>query len=364
MDPDGGRESLQRKVQFDVRFYFCWQGFENMETMKRSMFQVKVDYRSGCEYICKVEDESTKNHKESDIDIQTAIMPENRDDRHCPVRSFKMYLSYFHPDNPFLWQTPNLQNYDSNIWYTRGHLGKNSLGPFMKDVSRECGLSKSYTNHCIHVTGITVLTMSNFSSKEIMAVSGHKSVQSLTTYQWVKDPQKLEMGKMLNTSLKNLDSDMPVCGQNRIPIATASALRAIEAQVKITEPLPSPSLPQQTSTKGDQTASKTQLVAYEPNFDDEIPDIYLLSYIAELQNEELNAPKTQVQSKFSAITNTMTQRNSPMFAGCKIGNINIIINKNWRHLLTGLLSNFSTQLDRQIMTLNYIYDSLCLQITC
>ena len=94
LDPDKGRKSLQRKVQFDIRFYFCRRGAENMETMKKNMFAVKTD-KTSVEYVCKVEDEATKNHRETDNDILTAFMPENRDDRLCTVRSFKMYFVPF-----------------------------------------------------------------------------------------------------------------------------------------------------------------------------------------------------------------------------------------------------------------------------
>ena len=66
MDPDGDRDSLQRKVQFDIRFYFCRRGAENMETMKKTMFAVWINDKTGEEYVSKVEDEATKNHRETD----------------------------------------------------------------------------------------------------------------------------------------------------------------------------------------------------------------------------------------------------------------------------------------------------------
>ena len=114
MDPDNERESLQRKVQFNIRFFFCRRGAENMEIMKRNMFAVKTDTKTVTEYVCKVQDEATKNHQETDQDIITAIMPANSDDKYCPVHSFKMYLSHLHPENDYMWQTPNHNPRDAN----------------------------------------------------------------------------------------------------------------------------------------------------------------------------------------------------------------------------------------------------------
>ena len=85
-------------------------------------------------------------------------MMENKGDKMCPVRSFKMYITHLHPENQFLWQTPNYKpkNKEDLIWYTKQHIGKNTLGAFMSELSKNCKLSKHYTNHCIRVTGTSV----------------------------------------------------------------------------------------------------------------------------------------------------------------------------------------------------------------
>ena len=91
-----------------------------MEKVQRSMLKLCYDSDEQLKYTIKAEDEATKNHSETDQTIQTAFMPANPGDRMCAVRSYKMYISHLHPDNPFLWQTPNLNPPDpgSNIWYT------------------------------------------------------------------------------------------------------------------------------------------------------------------------------------------------------------------------------------------------------
>ena len=128
--------------------------------MRVSDFKNGFNMKTETWYIQKIKDELTKNHKEAE-NIVTGLMPENKDDRLCPVRSFRKYLEHLEPNNPYLWQTPLKNGKKKNnidIWYGMQHMGKNTLSGFMKDVSKECQLSQIYSNHSIQVTGITVLT--------------------------------------------------------------------------------------------------------------------------------------------------------------------------------------------------------------
>ena len=202
MNPQNGAANLQRKVQFDIRLYFCRCGCENMEKMMKDDFKIKYNEKNDEWYVIKVKDEMTKNHREAE-QIVSGIMPENKTDPMCPVQSFRKYLEHLHPDNNYLWQKPLDHPHPStpNIWYSRQHTGRNPLAKFMSEVSKHCELSQKYTNHSIRVTGCTVLMRCNFSHSEIMAVSSHKSVQSLAVYQKTKDKQKIQMGKALFQSM-------------------------------------------------------------------------------------------------------------------------------------------------------------------
>ena len=120
--------------------------------------------------------------------IRAAYMPAILDDCLCPVHSFKMYMSHLHPDNP--------------------KLGKNPLATFVSDICKKGGTSKIYTNHCLRVTNASILQMCNYSNKEIMEITRHKSVQSLTIYQRVRPENMINMGKTLGTALTNNDQNV------------------------------------------------------------------------------------------------------------------------------------------------------------
>ena len=69
MDPENSPQSLQNKVQFDVRFFMCRRGNENFHDMRKDTFKVKKDAETGIQYVVKVVDELDKNHGDNQKDI-------------------------------------------------------------------------------------------------------------------------------------------------------------------------------------------------------------------------------------------------------------------------------------------------------
>ena len=143
-------------------------------------------------YIKKDIDEQTKNQQE-DMTFVTGIMPEVPNSPMCPVSSYLKYLSKLHPRCEYLWQQVKNDVQDQDVWYKPLKIGKNPLASFMSRVSHSADLSQLYTNHSIRVTGTTLLGRYDFSDKQIMSVSGHRSVNSLSVYKKVSDQEKIAM---------------------------------------------------------------------------------------------------------------------------------------------------------------------------
>ncbi len=95
MDPDFTRTTLQIKVQYDIRLYFCCCGAGNIENLLKDHFTVQTD-ENGHEFVAKTYDEMTKNHKTGEKEIISGIMPASGDKKMCPVHSFKKYLEHLH----------------------------------------------------------------------------------------------------------------------------------------------------------------------------------------------------------------------------------------------------------------------------
>ena len=331
MDPDKDADSLQRKVQFDIRFYFARRGAENMQKMKKSDFIMQFDNKTESWYIEKDRDELTKNHK--DLDHKTSgIMPDNKDDKLCPVRSFRMYIDKLNPNNEYLWQRA-YDKFDANRqhWYGLQHIGRNTLGKFMNDVSEKCKLSKGYTNHSVRVTGLTVLTRMQFSASEIMAVSGHKSVQSLTNYQRTNSRQKINMGNVLYQSMTRPEEQMI-----RPELQQQEEIRAIHYQPSPKGPATplaiAPRAVQNVVTERENINPEQAVVPFEAEFNEDIPDFDLISMINELEgnSNKQPAPNAENNSNINAITTTTSVVNHvprSMFSNCNIHNITFNIQK-------------------------------------
>jgi hypothetical protein len=71
----------------------------------------------------------------------------------------------------------------------------------MTKLSEGAKLSQIYTNHSIRAIGAKILIKSMFNPSQIMAVTGHKSVQSLTGYQKTDIEEKIAMGHAMGKSL-------------------------------------------------------------------------------------------------------------------------------------------------------------------
>ncbi|MDC9727506.1 MAG: tyrosine-type recombinase/integrase [Candidatus Thioglobus sp.] len=84
---------------------------------------------------------------------------------------------------------------DDTVWYCNSCLGEKTMAKFMKKLSEGAKRSQIYTNHSIRVTGASILTKSMLNPSQIMAVTGHKSVQSLTVYQRTDTEEIIAMGK-------------------------------------------------------------------------------------------------------------------------------------------------------------------------
>ena len=166
--------------------YLIRRGRENLRQMTKSTFEIKVD-AAGKRFVTQTLDEMDKNHRENcdrNATIGEGRMYENHLSDSCPVKSFEKYISKLHPDLEALWQRPREGplRADESIWYFRAPVGEKKMGNMMKDMSNQYQLSKIYTNHCLRSTAIEILNAAGFNDREIMKISGHKSVTSLQSY--------------------------------------------------------------------------------------------------------------------------------------------------------------------------------------
>ena len=344
MNPNRSPQSLQRKVQFDLRLYFARRGMENIENMKKDHFKMEYDRSLECWKVVKAVDELTKNHKDIE-NIVSGVMPERKDDPLCPVQSYAIYIDHLNEENEYLWQVAlrNVDMMNDKVWFGKQKMGKNPLSKFMTNVSINCELSRIYTNHCIRVTGTSILTRMQFTASEIMSVTGHKSVQSLAIYQKTDQKKKREMGDILGDAMNAKDDEIrkkrfkalpqpearlaisPPPQQQNVPLN-----RAIEFsnqavfdrnQQQSNIPPPPPHQQQVVATKPNATGA---VIPFEPDLQDQqVPSFDLMNLINSVMQDEEKEENQQQSGIISTTSTTNNINNVPrsMFSNCTIGNV-------------------------------------------
>ena len=281
-----------------------------MDAMFKNTFEIMTDPDTGVRYVTKAIDEETKNHKETDQDIISGFMPENKDSKYCPVKSYLRYLNALSPRSEKLWQTPKFEEFptDGSTVFYYGKMGHNKIDSFVGEVCDLVGTQKRYTNHCLRVTAVTNLSRQNFNNKQIMSITGHKSSASLEIYQKVNPSEKLEMGHTLANALTN----------------------------------PNPQKRSSTSTntcENDENAAppaKMQVVSIPTENDPDFPNFSpqdILQIVEQCEKASEEYAVTNVNNNNNnqvTMNNQLVQQRSPNIPGfnnCKIGNITINIQK-------------------------------------
>ena len=109
----------------------------------------------------------------------------------CPVTLLEKLLSKRPPELELagpLYLSPLRKQRDwshVNVWFSRQPVGVNIINNFMKRMATQAGLDttqKHFTNHSMRKTTVRSLKKTGVSSREIMAITGHRSEQSLADY--------------------------------------------------------------------------------------------------------------------------------------------------------------------------------------
>ena len=132
-------------------------------------------------------DETTKNHLGGISEVESFEKNGRMYKTSCPTDGYsalEVFLTKLNPQCDALFQYPKRNWRPSDeVWYENRPFGKNKLSSLMKEISAEAGLYRTYTNHSVTATAITMWANAGVKDREVVAISGHRNEASLRRYQ-------------------------------------------------------------------------------------------------------------------------------------------------------------------------------------
>ena len=83
------------------------------------------------------------------------------------------------------------------LWFKISALGANTLDSLMKRMAEKAGLGPNISNYGGRKTMMQTLTNNDVPPTDIVQLSGHKNLQSVTNYSTVSQPQQMKMSRAL-----------------------------------------------------------------------------------------------------------------------------------------------------------------------
>ena len=125
----------------------------------------------------------------------------------------------------------NIHNLDT--WYEKTKVGKNLIGAFLPKLSVALGLER-FTNDRIRPTSIRLLKRAEFSDRQMMSLTRHKSVGTLQNY----DPSPtLKVHAGMATAISNAgseqDQETPKTNSSKVGKKTNSRDQALSSGVLV-----------------------------------------------------------------------------------------------------------------------------------
>ena len=98
---------------------------------------------------------------------------------------------------------------ESELWYTKVPIGKNTLRNVVSNLCKEAGIDGYKTNHSLRATACSLALSRGVPDKLIMERTGYKSLTSLHTYQRVSGKDKESVSDVLQ-GRKDCFMDEPI----------------------------------------------------------------------------------------------------------------------------------------------------------
>lgn len=226
-------QTLLRTVWFNNTLYFGWRARDEHHRVKFGDFQVKQE--DGPEkktYVEWVTERGSKTRTgEHEFVPNRPFNPKMyaTGGPRCPVYIFQEYtrrrpVDMNYPDAPFY--LASIPRPATVTWFKKQPLGVNSLGGFMKEMSRAAGLDGRITNHSARRTMISALRKENVQPLNIIGLAGQRNLKSLDSYSEASEQQQKEMSNKISHHTQGHGASLAM---NTSPVPERNPLKPLVA---------------------------------------------------------------------------------------------------------------------------------------
>ena len=146
----------------------------------------------------------------------------------CPVELYYIYESHrpvstLNEHAPFYLSVNNMLKDLSNgrSWFKISAIGVNTIGAFLRKMSKGAGVVGRYTNHTARKTLITNLIQAGYPPTMIQQISGHKDVKSISHYATASREQIAQMNDILSNPEQITSRPVVAASGSNIPVSNA-----------------------------------------------------------------------------------------------------------------------------------------------
>ncbi|XP_069105073.1 uncharacterized protein [Argopecten irradians] len=192
---------LRQAVWYSLAIHFVSRGVEFHHQLRVDSFCFKSDENG--EYATLTYEIKQKNFQGGvcNVEAQSDKRMYATGTANCPVKLLRTLISKTDPKAGKLFNKHTADSRPDVLWYSDKMLAQRTFSNFMADICKGAGLDKKYTAHCLRATSIHAMSESDFSTRSIMFMSGHRNEASIRSYsRSFSSDQK----KALSTTLSTL----------------------------------------------------------------------------------------------------------------------------------------------------------------
>ena len=185
-------EALQRTLWWFFSLHFGFRARDESRKLCWGDLELQIDPETGREILVWLAERGSKTRQGLEGSHQRHFNPKifATGTEQCPVRYFKIFESHRPeeaktPTSPFFLAINHNAWRTKSTWYKVSPLGKNQIGQFLPKAAKKAGLQacgRKLSNHSVRKTSMSRLLDAGIPENFVTQLSGHKNLQSLSSY--------------------------------------------------------------------------------------------------------------------------------------------------------------------------------------